>query len=124
MTSPDENTRLYGIEVNLPSQVLADVKFRVMAALAISDQKLVAPTGEELTYRTHNLSFTEKPEKQFATPDKESAEKLAGTYADSWDAAVVPVEEGREFSADDLAPVIEAEQKDARERLRAIREQR
>lgn len=112
---------LYGIEINEPHQVLQDHKFKVNVKLSISDQTITAPDGQELTYRQHSLSFTEKPEKQFATEDKDSAQALADTYADSWDAAVVPVEEGVEFSAEDLAPVVQKEQENAKARLRAAR---
>lgn len=112
---------LYGIEINLPSQVLDDFKFRVNVALFISENEIKAPDGQKLTYTEHTLSFTERPHKQFATDSKEAAEALAETYADSWDAAVVPVGEGREFSAEDLEPVIKRERENAKERLRATR---
>lgn len=112
---------LYGIELNEPHQLTADFKYRVRVKLTVSQHELVAPNGEKLAYTEHSLSFTDKPEKAFATPDREAAEQLAETYDQSWDAAVTPVEEGVEFSAEDLEPVIAQQRERAKERQRAAR---
>lgn len=112
---------MFGIEINHPFQVQEDYKDRVMARLVVSDQTVKAPNGQELTYTTHELSYTGKPHKQFATDDEESAKALAETYAQSWAATVVPVDEGNEFTAEQLAPVIERERENAKTRRRAER---
>lgn len=112
---------LYGIEINEPHQVVQGTKFRTNVKLTIAERELKAPDGQSLIYTEHSLSFTEKPDKFFVTADKESAEALAATYADSWDAAVVPLNEGVEFTAEQLVSVIKQEQQKAKERQRAAR---
>lgn len=104
---------MYGIEVNLPFQVQEDYKERVMARVVPQERTVLAPNGQELTYESHDLSFTRKPSKQFATEDEASAKALAETYAPSWNAVVVPVTEGYELTAEQLEPIIERERKNA-----------
>lgn len=112
---------LYGIEINLPFQVQDDYKLRAMVHLGTSTSYVKAPNGDQLPYDNHNLSYTEKPHKQFATADEESANALAATYAKSWNATVVPVDEGDQYDPEQLAPIIEKEQKNAKARIRADR---
>lgn len=113
--------QLYGIEINLPFQVQDDFKLKAMVALGRSTGTVTTPSGEVLTYDDHNLSFTERPHKQFATEDEASAKALAETYAKSWDATVVPVDEGTVFTAEELEPIIKKERENAKSRLRADR---
>ena len=112
---------LYGIEVNLPFQVQDDYKLRANVHLGISEGSVRTPSGEELTYQDHHLSWTERPHKQFATEDEESAKALAATYDKSWKAEVVPVDEGKVFDAEQLAPIIKKEQENAKVRVKAER---
>jgi hypothetical protein len=112
---------LYGIEINLPFQVQDDFKLRAMVHLGTSTQHVTAPNGEQLPYDSHNLSYTERPHKQFATEDEDAAKALAETYAKSWNATVVPVTEGQEYTAEQLEPVIAKERDAAKARIRADR---
>lgn len=70
---------LYGVEINEPYQVNAEFKLRCL--LDVTDEG--------------GFNWTSKPERAFATEDKELAETIAATVAESWDAQVVPVEEGK-----------------------------
>jgi hypothetical protein len=112
---------LYGIEINLPFQVQDDYKLRAMVHLGTSTAYVTAPNGDQLSYDEHNLSYTERPHKQFATEDEDAAKALADTYAKSWNATVVPVEEGQEYTAEQLEPIIKKEAENAKARLRADR---
>jgi hypothetical protein len=112
---------LYGIEINLPFQVQDDYKLRAMVHLGTSTGSVQTPRGETLTYEDHNLSYTERPHKQFATEDEDAAKALAATYAKSWNATVVPVEGGQEYTAEQLEPVIAKEREIAKGRIRADR---
>lgn len=112
---------LYGIEINLPFQVQDDYKLRAMVHLGTSTGSVKTPSGDTLTYEDHNLSWTERAHKQFATEDEESAKALAATYDKSWSADVVPVDEGTEFTAEQLAPIIKKERDNAKVRIKAER---
>jgi hypothetical protein len=112
---------LYGIEINLPFQVQDDYKLRAMVHLGTSTQRVKAPNGDLLTYDEHNLSYTEKPHKQFATEDEAAANALAETYAKSWNATVVPVDEGQVYTAEQLEQIVKKEAENARARIRADR---
>lgn len=112
---------MFGIEINAPFQVQEDYKERVMARVVPTVQTVIAPNGEELGYDHHDLSFTGTPRKQFATESEELAEKLAKTYAPSWNATVVPVDEGYVLTDEQLEPIIEKEQKAAAARRKVDR---
>lgn len=70
---------LYGVEINEPYQINAEYKYR--CNLQVSDE------GE--------MSWTNKDARTYVTEDKATAEAVADTLAASWDAKVVPVEEGK-----------------------------
>jgi hypothetical protein len=112
---------LFGIEINLPFQVQDDYKLRANVALGTSTQHIKAPNGDQLSYDEHNLSYTERPRKQFATEDEASAKALAETYAKSWNATVIPVDEGVEYTKEQLEPIIKKENLNAKSRLKAER---
>lgn len=112
---------LHGIEINLPFQVQDDYKLRAMVAVGISEQHVKAPSGELLPYTDHHLSYTERPHKQFATESEEAAKALADTYAKSWNATVVPVDEGKVLTDEQLEPIIAKERSKAKDRVKADR---
>lgn len=103
----EETQTLYGVEINEPYQLNQEQKFRCFVQ--------VDDAG--------SFSWTSKPERQFATPDKESAEQIAGTLAESWDARVVPVEEGvvRDEDIDDVVKAFRTRERERRSQFRQIR---
>lgn len=103
----EETQTLYGVEINEPYQVNAEQKFRCYMQV-----------GDDGAF-----SWTSKPERQFATPHKEAAEQIAGTLAESWDAQVVPVDEGveRDDDVDDIVKAFRARERTRRVQARQIR---
>ena len=71
---------LYAVEINEPYQANVEYKFRVFM----------------LVHDDGGFAWTNKPAKAFVTDDEEFAKALAETLAPSWDAQVVPAEEGTE----------------------------
>ena len=112
---------MFGIEINAPFQVQEDYKLRVMARVVSVVQTVRAPDGQQLEYATYDISYTGKPHKQFATEDEDAAQALAETYAKSWNATVVPVDEGVVLTAEELEPIIKKERENATARLKAER---
>lgn len=101
---------LYGVEINEPYQSGVEAKLRCM--LGVSEDE------------DHTMSWTSRPHRTFCTAGPEHAKQLADTLAESWDAQVVPVEEGVEFSAEDMPAVIDAfkaRQRTAAKQARQIR---
>jgi hypothetical protein len=98
---------LYGVEINEPYQVNTENKFRCFVQV-----------GDDGAF-----SWTSKPERTFATPNKESAEQIASTLAESWDAQVVPVEGGtvREDGLEDIVAAFRARERERRTQFRQIR---
>lgn len=98
---------LYGVEINEPYQVNAEFKYRCM--LDVGDE------GQ--------FNWTSKPARAFATEDKELAEKLVVTIPESWDAQVIPVEEGKQpaLDADELVKVFTARARTRAKQAREIR---
>jgi hypothetical protein len=92
---------LYAVEINEPAQVTKEDKFRCYVQ----------------TDDGGGFSWTSKPERTFATEDKEAAEAIAATLDKSWDATVVPVEEGTQPEIED-SEIVEAFK--ARERERRV----
>jgi hypothetical protein len=98
---------LYGVEINEPYQVNAEFKLRCL--LDVTDEG--------------GFNWTSKPERAFATEDKELAETLVSTIPESWDAQVVPVEEGKEpvLSSEELIKAFAARARTRAKQAREIR---
>jgi hypothetical protein len=95
---------LYGIEINEPYQANTEYKFRINLRVIGNDQ----------------FSYTSKPHYAFATDDKAFAEELAATLAPSYEAAVVPLEEGETHH--DKAELLKAFKERGRTRLQQARQ--
>jgi hypothetical protein len=67
---------LYGVEINEPYQVQAEVKTRCW--LGVSEDE------------AHTMSWTTRPHRTFCTPDREAAEQLVPLIPASYDAQVTP----------------------------------
>lgn len=97
---------LYGVELNEPYQIGNEQKYRCW--LQSSDEGA--------------FSWTNKPERAFCTEDQDSAQKIANTLAESWDARVAPVEEGTERSGEELDGIVAAFRERERERRTQFRQ--
>lgn len=104
---------LYGVEINEPYQLNSEYKYRCF--LQVGDD--------------HSMSWCAgadpkgvKPDRTFCTPHEAAAEKIAASLADSWDAKVVPVEEGVERGNDVIHDIVRAFELRAKERARQTRQ--
>lgn len=104
---------LYGVEINEPYQVGAEHKVRCMLVVS-EDENHAMSWGREPEYEG-------RPNRVFCTTDEAAARAVASTLAYSWDASVVPVEGGIEFSPETMPAVVRKFKERARTATREAR---